>query len=65
MCEIENYIKKPISQAFDCIVTSKDGIFICGLLATLNEKREIKQGKSQIVENSGPKTGPNRGGGKN
>jgi hypothetical protein len=50
LCEIENYIKKPISQAFDCIVTSKDGIFICGLLSAENEKKEIKYHANDILK---------------
>ena len=50
LCEIENYIKKPISQAFDCIVTSKDGIFICGLLSAENEKGEIKYHANEILK---------------
>ena len=50
LCEIENFLQKPISQAFDCIVTSKDGIFICGLLATLNEKKEIKYHANDILK---------------
>ena len=50
LCEIENFLQKPISQAFDCIATSKDGIFICGLLATLNEKREIKYHANDILK---------------
>ena len=50
LCEIENYLKKPISQAFDCIVTSKDGIFISGLLSTENEKGEIKYHANDILK---------------
>jgi len=50
LCEVENYIKKPISQAFDCIVTSKDGIFISGLLSTVNEKGEIKYHANDILK---------------
>ena len=50
LCEIENYLKKPISQAFDCIVTSKDGIFISGLLSTVNEKGEIKYHANDILK---------------
>ena len=50
LCEIENYLKKPISQLFDCIVTSKDGIFICGLLSILNENKEIKYHANDILK---------------
>ena len=50
LCEIENYIKKPISQAFDCIVTSKDGIILCGLLTAQNEKGEIKYHANDILK---------------
>ena len=50
LCEIENYLKKPISQIFDCIVTSRDGIFICGLLSTMNEKGEIKYHANDILK---------------
>ena len=42
LCEIENYLQKPVSQIFDCIVTSRDGLFICGLLTTQNENGEVK-----------------------
>ena len=50
LCEIENYLQKPISQIFDCIVTSRDGIFLCGLLTTQNEKGEIKYHANDILK---------------
>ena len=50
LCEIENYLKKPICQIFDCVVTSRDGIFICGLLSTKNEKGEIKYHANDVLK---------------
>ena len=50
LCEIENYMQKPISQIFDCIVTSRDGLFICGLLTIQNEKGEIKYHANEVLK---------------
>ena len=50
LCEIENYLQKPICQIFDCIVTSRDGLFICGLLTTQNEKGEVKYHANDILK---------------
>ena len=50
LCEIENYLQKPIAQIFDCIVTSKDGLFICGLLTTQNEKGEVKYHANDVLK---------------
>ena len=50
LCEIENYLQKPICQIFDCIVTSRDGLFICGLLTTQNEKGEVKYHASDVLK---------------
>ena len=50
LCEIENYLQKPISQIFDCIVTSRDGIIICGLLTMQNEKNEIKYHANDVLK---------------
>ena len=50
LCEIENYLQKPISQIFDCIVTSRDGLFLCGLLTTQNEKGEVKYHANDVLK---------------
>ena len=50
LCEIENYLQKPIAQIFDCIVTSKDGLFISGLLTTQNEKGEVKYHANDVLK---------------
>ena len=49
LCEIENYLQKPVAQIFDCIVISKDGLFICGLLTTQNEKVEVKYHTNDVL----------------
>ena len=49
LCEIENYYQKPISQIFNCIITSGDGIIICGLLSMQNEKGEIMYHANDIL----------------
>jgi hypothetical protein len=49
LCEIENYFQKPTSQIFDCIITSGDGIIICGLLSMQNEKGEIMYHANDIL----------------